>query len=342
MFYIVSVVLISSLLSFILGFRLYKFLKFHGLFDQPNSRSSHSVPTVRGGGIIVIFPFLGALFFVSVTTKSIEAMGLAAGLIMVSVISSLDDIRSISKFCRFGFHVGGALVFLSTVFYSLWIAGDLVANPVVLAGVGILLALWVVGYANAFNFMDGINGLAGAQAVLTSFFDGAVSVIFGGWNSEIAIVCGALCGGALGFLPHNFPRAKMFMGDIGSVTLGFGLAGVVVWIASRYGWWLMIPLSLSHANFVLDTGFTLLRRVLRGGTWSEPHREHFYQYMIRSGASHVSVTLCQAVLQIIVISLLLLWFMVGLVWKAAILALVFVIWFSYFAYCEKTYGKCDE
>ena len=95
------------------------------------------------------------------------------------------------------------------------------------------------------------------------------------------------------------------MGDVGSAPLGFLLAFLALWAAKEHGWWLLIPLALLHANFVLDTGITFVRRVLRGEKWYDAHREHFYQRLIRSGKSHAFVTGCEMGLQLLVLGLIL-------------------------------------
>jgi UDP-N-acetylmuramyl pentapeptide phosphotransferase/UDP-N-acetylglucosamine-1-phosphate transferase len=148
-----------------------------------------------------------------------------------------------------------------------------------------------------------------------------------------------IAGACAGFLPHNFPRARMFMGDVGSAPLGFLLAALVVWIARDYGWWLLIPLGLLHANFVLDTGLTLARRVLRGERWYEAHREHFYQRLIRAGKSHPFVTGLEMALQGVVLGLMVLYLHASVPARVGLIAVVILVWLAFFAYCERLFRR---
>jgi UDP-N-acetylmuramyl pentapeptide phosphotransferase/UDP-N-acetylglucosamine-1-phosphate transferase len=186
------------------------------------------------------------------------------------------------------------------------------------------------GYTNAFNFMDGINGMAAGQATVTGV---AMAVIgaqaTGDFLAPPVIASLTVASAALGFLPHNFPRARMFMGDVGSAPLGFLLAVLVIWLAKSIGWWSVIPLMLLHANFVLDTAATLVRRMIRGERWYQAHREHFYQRLIRSGKSHylspVSKWCCRSS------SVLMLCYQPATHLVRLVLALaVVVIWFAFF------------
>ena len=151
-----------------------------------------------------------------------------------------------------------------------------------------LAVLFVVAYCNFFNFMDGINGLAAGQAVITA---ACLSILLSrvGCGAS-ALVAAVVCGAAAGFVPHNFPAARIFMGDVGSVTLGFGLALLSLVVHSRGGvpWTAVI---LVHAVFLFDATFTIVKRLWRGENITSPHREHNYQLLVRSGWSHVSTTL---------------------------------------------------
>jgi UDP-N-acetylmuramyl pentapeptide phosphotransferase/UDP-N-acetylglucosamine-1-phosphate transferase len=206
-----------------------------------------------------------------------------------------------------------------------------------------LSAVWMTGYANAFNFMDGINGLAAGQAATT----GAGMALLGGlalgdFGATPVLVSCVIAGAAAGFLPHNFPRARMFMGDVGSVTLGFLLASVALWLVKAGGRELIVPLALLHANFILDTGITLVRRILRGQPFDQAHREHFYQRLVRSGKSHVFVTTLQMVLQALVIVLLVVFVRSGVTLKWYIAATVIAIWLAFFCYAEACFRRSQQ
>jgi UDP-N-acetylmuramyl pentapeptide phosphotransferase/UDP-N-acetylglucosamine-1-phosphate transferase len=229
-----------------------------------------------------------------------------------------------------------------------------------------VLFLWIAGYTNAFNFMDGINGIAAGQAVVTgvgmallSSVASSQGSVVSGQTSEVSTsLSGSLwssgqtagvsppvllsvivAGAAAGFLPHNFPRARMFMGDVGSAPLGFILAVLVIWLARDHGGWLLIPLALLHANFVLDTAITLGRRVLRGERWYEAHKEHFYQRLVRAGKSHTFVTLFEMGLQVVVLGLMLLYVVSTVPVRIALALMVLLIWAGFFVYCEREFRR---
>lgn len=121
----------------------------------------------------------------------------------------------------------------------------------------------------------------------------AIGTATGQWTDAPVIAYGIVAASTLGFLPYNFPKASMFMGDVGSAPLGLLLAGLLWWSFVMYGWEVGVLLVLLQTNFILDTGITLAIRILNGEKWYEAHRKHFYQKLIRSGLSHVLVTLLE-------------------------------------------------
>jgi UDP-N-acetylmuramyl pentapeptide phosphotransferase/UDP-N-acetylglucosamine-1-phosphate transferase len=133
----------------------------------------------------------------------------------------------------------------------------------------------------------------------------------------------------------------MFMGDVGSAPLGFLLAVLTLWLARTVGPWLVIPLALLHANFFLDTGITLCRRVLRGERWHEAHREHFYQRLIRSGKTHAFVTGLEMALQAVVLGLMVLYLFAGTPIRVGLATLVVLLWLAFFAYCERSFRRSN-
>jgi UDP-N-acetylmuramyl pentapeptide phosphotransferase/UDP-N-acetylglucosamine-1-phosphate transferase len=263
--------------------------------------------------------------------------------IFVGAISLIDDVRGVPAGLRFGVHLVGAAV-------PIWLGGFVQAfGPLaeLSNGLGVpqwilavLMGLWMVGYTNAFNFMDGINGIAGFQAGIGGLVMALmVGVGQGKWDSAPVLMSLAVSGAAFGFLPHNFPRARMFMGDVGSAPLGMVLAFLALWICREHGFHLFLPISLVFSNFILDTSITLVRRIRRGDAWLQPHREHFYQRLIRSGRSHVFVTGWET-------GLLVLSGVVGVGvstagWMAQVLAVgfVFLVWASFFGYAEASFRR---
>lgn len=282
---------------------------------------------------------------VSFTFPSTLLLSIAVGAIAVSVVSFLDDLGSISPAVRFGCHAVATLIPLAVLGCP---SVQLAIGP----GLGwglpqwlslALLFFWIAGYTNAFNFMDGINGIAASQAALTGIGMAVVGGLSSGkWNSAPVLLSLVVAGAALGFLPHNFPRARMFMGDVSSAPLGYLLALIVVWLSFDFGWWLCIPLLLLHANFVIDTAVTLLRRMIKREQWYAAHREHFYQRLIRSGKSHVFVTGWTIALQLVVFALMVLYLRVGVGARFLLGGVVLAIWLGAFLYAEVTFWSTQR
>jgi UDP-N-acetylmuramyl pentapeptide phosphotransferase/UDP-N-acetylglucosamine-1-phosphate transferase len=265
---------------------------------------------------------------------------------LLAVVSFVDDLRSLPARLRFGCHglaAVAALVVLKVTGLRLVVDSGGAPWPT-MALVWLLGFLWIVGYTNAFNFMDGINGLAAGQAIVTGFGMALLGLVASAqWSvvSPPVLLSLVIAGAALGFMPHNFPKARIFMGDVGSASVGFLLAALVLWIARDYGWWLLIPLGLLHANFVLDTGVTLARRILRGERWHEAHREHFYQRLIRSGKSHPFVTGLEMTLEGVVLGLMVLYLHASVPVRVGLIALVILVWLVFFAYCERLFLRSN-
>jgi UDP-N-acetylmuramyl pentapeptide phosphotransferase/UDP-N-acetylglucosamine-1-phosphate transferase len=329
--------LVAGVAGWLIGFPVYRLLSRFGLLDNPNARSSHTESTVRGGGlgnVMIVLILGGAAGLHQPSVLSVAWLLLLLGL---SVVSFWDDLSTLSWKVRFGTHALVSAGFL----YGLVRQGGFEGLSVPMAsGLGIVLFLFLAGYANAFNFMDGINGIAASQAVVTGLGTIAVAHVVGVPFAHPALVLAAIiAGAAAGFLPHNFPYARMFMGDVGSVPLGFGLAAVAVWIAADHGWWLLVLLGGLHANFILDTAITFVRRILRGEVFHQAHREHFYQRLVRAGWSHSAVTGCEMGLQVLALGVVLIGVTRGrwsMVW---IVPAVSMIWLAFFGFCEREFRR---
>jgi UDP-N-acetylmuramyl pentapeptide phosphotransferase/UDP-N-acetylglucosamine-1-phosphate transferase len=260
-------------------------------------------PTPRGGSIAIILVIAVGSVWIgrSYNDNLMWVAPLVA--VWVGLISLVDDVRGLSAGVRFGTHIAAALVLIWGLGFTVSVGPmAILAEQLHLPFPFILLLMvfWIVGYTNAFNFMDGINGIAGIQAGVGAFAMAAVAgVSIGRWDSAPVIVSLVVSGSALGFLPHNFPKARMFMGDVGSAPLGMLLGFLVLWICREHSFQVFIPLAMIHANFILDTSVTLLRRIARGDRWLDSHREHFYQRLVRAGLSHTAVTSWEGFLLII-------------------------------------------
>lgn len=261
------------------------------LFDLPGRRRSHATPTPRGGGIgIVVAVIVATLAF---WLPHVEALGLAIAIALVGAAGWIDDHRGLGARWRLLAHVVAVAILivpLATAFASR--AG---AAPFDLPRVHIALfvaagstvaGLWLVWLINLHNFMDGIDGILAMQA---SFVFAVASTAFvhacGVRDAIAATVCLAA---TLGFLPFNFPHARIFMGDVGSGVLGL-LVGILTIM-------LLVSPGIAGATgviacsaFVIDATCTLLSRMLRGRRWYSAHREHLYQWLVRTGFSHARV-----------------------------------------------------
>lgn len=256
------------------------------LIDNPNERSSHQVPTPRGGGVSIVVIFLLGLGILGVTQIIPLSFALAIGVgsAVVALIGWLDDHSHVPAHWRALVH------FVAALWVLFWLPGafglDSYSAYVTVAGI-FLAAITVVWFTNLYNFMDGIDGLAGSQAVCASLASGVLLWLSGA--TGLAVVSLLLCAASAGFLVWNWPPAKIFMGDVGSGFLGF-LFGVFA-VASEssgglaWGTWLILL-----AVFVSDATFTLLRRVLKGERWYTAHRSHAYQKLIQVGFTHQQVT----------------------------------------------------
>jgi UDP-N-acetylmuramyl pentapeptide phosphotransferase/UDP-N-acetylglucosamine-1-phosphate transferase len=232
------------------------------LADQPNSRSLHADPRLRIGGLIMVPAFLACASWL----EPARFAALVLPCLLVFGISLADDLHSRPIAVRLAVHVVAALLATG------------VPTPA-----GMLGALAIVWSCNLFNFMDGADGLAGGMAAIGFGALGLVAAMAG--HHGLAGLCLALASAALGFLAWNFPPARIFMGDAGSVPLGF-LAGALSWQGAAEGAWpLAVPL-LVFSPFWIDASVTLLRRVARGERFWEAHRAHYYQRLVLAGWSH--------------------------------------------------------
>lgn len=244
------------------------------LFDQPGERRSHQVATPRGGGIAIVITLLVAAVVTAVLMPRVALpLGLAAlGLLLVAGIGWWDDHRPLPAIRRLAVHlVASGLLALAV----LHVSGHMVQAVLIFLVCAALINLW--------NFMDGINGIASSQTIAAAMGLAWVMPL------PAAVAPLALAAACLGFLPFNFPRARIFMGDVGSGALGYALAAMVALasVTTDIAWpALLLPLSA----FLVDAGFTLLSRILSGQRWMEPHTQHVYQRWVKSGVSHAQVT----------------------------------------------------
>lgn len=245
------------------------------VLDVPNARSSHDAATPRAGGLAPAV----ACTLAGVASSGLSGASRAAVLfvaVCMGLIGFVDDLRQLSPFLR----LAGQLSVASLAI--VWLAQDLDGSTVRHVVAGVAVVLWLVGYVNAFNFMDGINGLAVAQTGVAGVAWWAVGV-----NQHVPALAVAglvAAAAAASFAPFNVPHAAMFLGDVGSYFLGGWLAATAI-VGIHAG----IPAEAMLAPLALyaaDTSVTLVRRIRRREVWYEPHRDHTYQRVVKAGWSH--------------------------------------------------------
>jgi Fuc2NAc and GlcNAc transferase len=252
-----------------------------GLLDLPGKRRSHTQATPRGGGIgivaAVVLAGLPAWCALDPAASPVRVGAIALAVVAVALIGWRDDHAPLSVLPRLTVHVIAAL---------LVVAAGLAPGPWpgVLGWMALLpLTVVLVGFINAHNFMDGIDGILGQQGLFVMLGYGLLAIEAG--HSGLAGFAFASAAGCLGFLFFNFPPARIFMGDVGSGALGLALGAVAALLVQRNPAMLWGCLILPSA-FLVDSGLTLARRVFGGQRWYAPHRQHLYQWLVRVNWSH--------------------------------------------------------
>ncbi|MBP0593879.1 glycosyltransferase family 4 protein [Paraburkholderia sp. LEh10] len=259
--------------------------------DIPNDRSLHLRPTPRVGGWGIVPVAVVAMLLVA---PSLWCPALATA--FLAAVSQIDDRRGLPARVRFAAHLVAVVVFV-----ALFPAGA----PWWLLCVLAFLMIWLV---NLYNFMDGADGLAGGMA-LFGFSGYAVGALSSSHPMpELALSCVAIAGASLGFLLFNFHPARIFLGDAGSISLGY-LAGALGYWGWRGGAWPIWYPALVFAPFIGDASVTLARRLMRGEKFWQAHREHYYQRMVRSGFGHAGTA--WAWYGVMVVGIGLAWFSLG-------------------------------
>jgi UDP-GlcNAc:undecaprenyl-phosphate GlcNAc-1-phosphate transferase len=233
--------------------------------DNPNTRSLHVVPVPRTGGIAIVAGIAAADLWLR------APVGLLAPAAALAIISYLDDRHALPAWVRLAIHLLAAGAFL-------WWAAASAGLPMLIF---LLIAIgWVT---NLYNFMDGSDGLAGGMTVI-GFCTYGLAAWLGG-SIDLGLLAWSIAAAAAGFLIFNFPPAKIFMGDVGSIPMGFLACAVGVdgWLHGIWPPW--FPL-IAFAPFIVDATITLARRLLRGERVWQAHRQHYYQRLILSGWSH--------------------------------------------------------
>jgi len=258
-----------AIVSFLVAFAAARILvaRFGGFaLDRPNERSLHDRPVPRTGGVAVLLGVSAALGFGAAGLWLPMAIALA-----LAVLSLADDLRGMATSVRLAAHLAAAAIlcwyYLSPM------------HPLELA----LLILAVAWLTNVYNFMDGSDGLAGGMSLI-GFGAYAVAAQLSG-HAALAALCVALAAASAAFLAHNFHPARIFLGDVGSIPLGFlaGALGIVGWRDDLWPLWFPV---LVFGPFLGDATLTLVKRLIRGERVWRAHKDHYYQRLVRMGFGH--------------------------------------------------------
>lgn len=264
------------------------------IMDIPNIRSSHTSPTATIGGLAIVFTFflgMGILYFFNdetlITSKFFIGFSFAS--ILIASMSLYDDYKQKPAYFKLITQIIAILVVMT--FGILITSIDYHFLRINTLGIVsyLITFIWILGLTNAYNFMDGLNGMAGGNAVIAAGFFCVIS--FSRGSNFTFYVCNTIIAGTAGFLIFNFPKGKLFMGDVGSTFLGFTFATLAITSSlydNSHTSLLVIPLLLFH--FIYDTLFTFIRRLLAKENVFQAHRTHLYQLFNQFGYSHTTVT----------------------------------------------------
>jgi Fuc2NAc and GlcNAc transferase len=254
------------------------------VLDHPNERSSHAVPTPRGGGVAIAVSCLGGIAAAAAAgiVPVNAAVALVGGGALISLVGWVDDHQHVNAAIRAAVHFAAAA-------WALWWLDGLPAlrigeGTVPLGWMGaVLAAVAIVWCVNLFNFMDGIDGIAGGEALSVGLAGGAFLIWAG--HPGMAVAAWLVAAAGAGFLAWNWAPARIFMGDVGSGLLGY-LFAVLALASERVAGVPLLLWVLLGGVFIFDATATLLRRAARGERWHQAHRSHAYQRMVQSGWSH--------------------------------------------------------
>lgn len=283
--FIISVI-VCSVVFFCSDFLAKKTL----LADRPNARSSHSEPVSRAGGVAIIVAWGVGLLLANWLVQGFAAnVAFLILVIFAAILGLLDDAYQLKPVVKFSGQLLLALIFITTI-------GIVSRVPMPFFGdvsLGFfaipLNIFWILGMANAYNFMDGLNGIAAGVGALVLLVIAIIAVPFE--QNSVVVMAFLMAAALCAFLPHNLLRGKLFMGDVGSQSVSFAIAGFAILLSkgdSPVLSALFVPVLM--LPFIADVTFTLIHRLLRKQRLTQAHREHVYQLLMRQGLSHGEVT----------------------------------------------------
>lgn len=271
--------------------------KRYNILDIPNLRSSHANPTPRGGGVAIVVSWYGGitmLYILNWIEPGLFYALLCGGLI--AIVSFIDDIIKVRALIRLLIH----FIAVIAAFYFL---GQL--RPLIMPNVHInyhifiypLAIIGMVWFVNLFNFMDGLDGFASVEAII-------IAIIMFAFSGNL--INGLLIASVAGFLFWNWPKAKIFLGDVGSTQLGFILVVLGIYFHNTYKFSIMNWIMLS-SPFWFDATYTLIRRIINKEKLSQAHKKHVYQRAVQAGFSHQQVLIALIVINFIIVGMIFLY-----------------------------------
>jgi UDP-N-acetylmuramyl pentapeptide phosphotransferase/UDP-N-acetylglucosamine-1-phosphate transferase len=280
-------------LSFLLTFVIRKIAIQKNIIDTPNERSSHTSPTPRGGGLAIVISWyigISILFFLDMLNKQLYfALLSGAGLAIISII---DDVISLKPGIRLLIQTLSAISALYLL-HGFEIHSIQQENIFVNIVIGFIAVVGIIWFINLFNFLDGIDAYASLEAIFL------VLAIYFFVGSPVLLV---LCAAILGFLFWNWPKAKIFMGDVGSTQLGFILVVLGIYYHNSHEFAFINWIMLSSL-FWFDASYTLFRRWRNKENISQAHKKHAYQRIVQAGYSHLKTDIYAIVINLVILLL---------------------------------------
>ena len=285
------------------------------LLDMPNERSLHAGVTPRSGGLGIAAGVAAGWALVSPALP--EQGWVLAALLLIAAVSLADDLYRLPPLSRFLVHALATVLLVFPAGYgleALRLPGLVWQAPIwLLQALSLLFAMWMV---NLYNFMDGMDGFAGGMACFGFATLALLGALAGAHGYALAALL--VCAAALGFLSSNFPPARIFMGDLGSGSLGFTAAMFMLW-ADRLRLFPLWVGAVVFSPFIVDATWTLLRRVFQGKKPWQAHREHFYQRLVQFGWGHKRTALWSYTLMLICSLIAVLCFWSTVIWLQQLL-----------------------
>jgi len=259
----------------------------HQILAVPNERSSHSIPMPQGGGLAIVILVLATSLWVAnqvEVNRSLIYLSLGA---ILALVGWRDDLRSLSP--NYRFVVQGLVATISILGLGYFrVVRIPLLGEIDLGAVGsVITFLWIIGMINAYNFMDGIDGMAGGVAVIAGL--GWMTLSSNVHNPFVFWVALSIAATSLGFLAHNWPPAKIFMGDVASTFLGYSFAVLPLLSADQTGDALTVG-TLLMWTVIMDTFVTFLRRLIKGENVFSGHRSHLFQQLVLGGYKHGTIS----------------------------------------------------